>query len=213
VSLTLTYDTQLSRVRIVATGLDALNPNPFFETNSVGWAPVQGTFAQVTDQKHEGVASGKLTPNGTGAVVSVEATPSTAVAVVPGKAYNLSAWLYAPTGWSQVSVTVNWLDASDVAISSPTGVVLAVPAAVWTQQTAVVTAPAGAAKGGLRIRMAGTPATTNVLYVDEAKFGATVINFERSANGIRWTTVRGGTDVPVVGGVASLDDYEFESGG
>ena len=33
--------------------------------------------------------------------------------------------------------------------------------------------------------------------------------FERSVDQIAWTTVRGGTSVPVVSGAASLDDYEF----
>lgn len=33
--------------------------------------------------------------------------------------------------------------------------------------------------------------------------------FERSTNNVTWTTVRGGTAVPVVSGAASLDDYEF----
>lgn len=37
--------------------------------------------------------------------------------------------------------------------------------------------------------------------------------FERSPNGLRWTTVRGGTDVPVSGAdTAALDDYEFAPG-
>lgn len=35
------------------------------------------------------------------------------------------------------------------------------------------------------------------------------VRFERSANGITWSTVRGGEAVPVVGGTARLDDYEF----
>lgn len=35
---------------------------------------------------------------------------------------------------------------------------------------------------------------------------------ERSTNQIRWTTVRGGSGVPVAGGAVALDDYEFAPG-
>ena len=37
----------------------------------------------------------------------------------------------------------------------------------------------------------------------------TAVAFERSSDQIRWTTVRGGTDVDVAVGEARLDDYEF----
>lgn len=49
-----------------------------------------------------------------------------------------------------------------------------------------------------RVRLAGT-----VLGV-----AATAL-FERSSNGVRWTTVRGGGAVPVTAGAAAVDDYEF----
>lgn len=49
-----------------------------------------------------------------------------------------------------------------------------------------------------RVRLAGT-----VLGV-----AATAL-FERSSNGVRWTTVRGGSAVPVTAGSAAVDDYEF----
>jgi hypothetical protein len=53
-----------------------------------------------------------------------------------------------------------------------------------------------------RVRLSGT-----------ALDGAATALFERSANGIRWTTVRGGTDVAVSGAdTAALDDYEFSPG-
>lgn len=53
-----------------------------------------------------------------------------------------------------------------------------------------------------RIRLSGT-----------ALDGAATAQFERSPNGIRWTTARGGTDVPVSGAdTAELDDYEFSPG-
>lgn len=37
----------------------------------------------------------------------------------------------------------------------------------------------------------------------------TYCTFQRSTDGITWTTVRGGATIALTGGVASLDDYEF----
>lgn len=52
-----------------------------------------------------------------------------------------------------------------------------------------------------RVRLAATGLT-----------GASTALFERSRNGLLWTTVRGGTAVTVTAGAASLDDYEFTAG-
>lgn len=52
-----------------------------------------------------------------------------------------------------------------------------------------------------RVRLAATVLT-----------GATTAKFERSPNGLLWTTVRGGAAVTVTGGTAALDDYEFTAG-
>lgn len=210
--LSLSYDEVLSRVRINATGLDVLNSNPNFETNANGWAPSQATFARSLEQAHEGVASGKLTPNGVGAIVSVELNAASAVAVEPDQSYTLSGWFFSPTGWGEVSITVVWLDVANVAISSPPGTIVDLASSVWTNLTETVVAPAGAVRGSIRARMAGTPTAADVLYIDQMNFGAATVTVERSTDGIRWTTVRGGADLPVVGGVASLDDYEFDSG-
>lgn len=204
------FDPVLCRVRLSASGLDVLNSNAFFEVNVSGWAPVQGTFARSTVQAHEGVASGLLTPNGTGSVVAVETTPSVSVAVTPGQKYTLSGWFLSPTGWGQTSITVTWLDAANATISTPAGTVQALPAGVWTRLTDTVTAPLGAAKGLLRARLAGTPAASNLLYIDEMKFGLATVNVERSTDGVRWKSVRGGLARPVVEGSVFLDDYEFD---
>lgn len=53
-----------------------------------------------------------------------------------------------------------------------------------------------------RVRLAATAVTG----------GATTAKFERSPNGLLWTTVRGGAAVTVTGGAAAIDDYEFAAG-
>lgn len=47
------------------------------------------------------------------------------------------------------------------------------------------------------------------LVVDELPDGAESVRFERSTDGVRWRTVRGGESVDVQSGTARLDDYEF----
>lgn len=46
----------------------------------------------------------------------------------------------------------------------------------------------------------------------EPTFDWITAHFQRSVDGITWTTVRGGGAVTIVGGNASLDDYEFADG-
>lgn len=50
-----------------------------------------------------------------------------------------------------------------------------------------------------RVRLAATSLT-----------GASTALFERSRNGLLWTTVRGGTAAAVTAGAVTLDDYEFQ---
>lgn len=52
-----------------------------------------------------------------------------------------------------------------------------------------------------RVRLAGSGLT-----------GAATALFERSKNGVYWTTVRGGSAVTVTANAANLDDYEFVPG-
>lgn len=45
--------------------------------------------------------------------------------------------------------------------------------------------------------------------VTDLPFDAGTVRVERSTNGLYWQTVRGATALPVVGGAAVVDDYEF----
>lgn len=57
------------------------------------------------------------------------------------------------------------------------------------------------------------PVLSRVRLSATALDDGTTALFERSSNGIRWTTVRGGTAVAITpGDTAALDDYEFAAG-
>lgn len=226
----LSYDPALSRIRIdekVAAFIPmgaALNTNPFFETNVTGWVASGGaSFARSTAQAHEGAASGLLTPDGSTANPTVENTASAAGPVTVGQQYSAGVWVYSPTGYPTVNVSINWYTGANAFISTTAGVDTAAPAGAWKFLTVTGTAPATAAKATVRVREAGTPLVSNALYVDEAVLyagsgagpvpaGATRV-VQRSTNLTAWVTVRGGADGLVDVGAVPLDDYEFIAGG
>jgi len=56
------------------------------------------------------------------------------------------------------------------------------------------------------------PAVSRVRLSATGLTGASTALFERSGNGLLWTTVRGGTAATVTGDEAAVDDYEFAAG-
>ncbi|MFG1776609.1 hypothetical protein ACGFIG_09290 [Micromonospora sp. NPDC049048] len=144
----------------------ALNADTSFESGSVGgWTGQNAAVAVSSTFARTGTYSLRVTPVGG---VSPAAPRSEAIPVVAGAAYVATSWMYSPTGWAAgASTTIDWSDAGGSLLSSSLGSVVAVPAGVWTQYQTVAVAPAGAVSARLRARMAGTPASTDVLYVDD----------------------------------------------
>ena len=209
-TINLAYDASLARVRIT---LDAINPNPYFETNTTGWAASGCTLARSTAQAHQGSASLLMTPTGA-ATAQAAFTASGSPAVTPGRQYTFTAWVYSPNGYGAVTADIDWLNASNQNISTTLGATTAIPAGTWTKLTTTATAPAQAARAAARVTIRNNPTATDVLYVDEARFvpapGSVVV--ERSTNGITWSQVRGSMNVDLTSGPATLDDYEFPPG-
>ena len=209
-TINLAYDASLARVRIT---LDAINPNPYFETNTSGWAASGCTLARSTAQAHQGSASLLMTPTGA-ATAQAAFTSSGSPAVTPGRQYTFTAWVYSPNGYGAVTADIDWLDASNQNISTTLGATTAIPAGTWTKLTTTAAAPAQAAKASARVTIRNNPTASDVLHVDEARFvpapGSVVV--ERSTNGIIWSTVRGSVNVDLTSGPYILDDYEFPPG-
>jgi hypothetical protein len=213
-NLSATFDPVLSRVRLSAAALGARNSNPFFETDVTNWTAFGGTRTRSTVQQHQGVASLLLTPDGVTATVRAESEQTTGV--VPAVVWRAQAWVRCAVA-TTVTIGINWFNAASTYLStSSTGT--AVSAGTWTLLTLQAAAPATAARASMFVSLGGTPAGTTLLYVDEAMVGpaaaltASTVLFERSSNGARWTTVRGGAAVPVTDRAAALDDYEFAAG-
>lgn len=150
-----------------AAGLNigpAITPNPFFETDAAGWSVTNGTFVRSTAQKHEGVASGLLTPNGVSATVT---TRSDLGPALPGGLYRATAWLRCAVA-RNVDVAVDWHQAGGAFISSSVQTV-ALAANTWTPVTFTATGPALTGQARITAAMGSTPAAGHLLYVDEAR--------------------------------------------
>lgn len=141
---------------------DPLNANPTFTTGVSPWTWSGGTLTQSSAQVHGGYAySGLLTPSGSASTVSAL---SEAIPVTGGTWYAVQAWVYSPTGWSQVSLSRVYLDSTGTQISSY-DTVQSVPAATWTQIVLFVQADAGASFARLQPKQLGTPGVSNLLYL------------------------------------------------
>lgn len=146
-------------------GSPPMNANPFFETNATDWTAFGGTFARSTAQFHQGAASGLLVPDGVAAAPRAETGIDAAVV---GGQYKMSAWVRCSTA-RNVSLTINWYNASNVYISTSTDATVAVLANTWTPiEMPAVTAPALTAGMTGNVSLAATPPNTVNLWIDEA---------------------------------------------
>lgn len=144
-----------------------------FESGVSAWSSQNGwALTSSTAQAYDGTTSMQMTPPGgtaSGGAILTGRTPATA-----GITYVAEVWFYSVAGWSDARAAVDWRDASDAVISSSLGSATVVPAGVWTVSRQTFTAPALTASAQLRARQGGTPASTDVLWVDAAAFNAQV---------------------------------------
>lgn len=143
----------------------AVNANPYFETDVSDWTATGGTFVRSTAQSHEGVASGLYTPDGVTATSKVEVGVHQPAVV--GVRYRSSAWVRCAVS-RNVVITLDWYTAANAFISSSPATI-AVTANTWTRIDMGAAAPATTGLFGMSVQMTGTPAASNTLFVDEAR--------------------------------------------
>ncbi|MEK6443650.1 hypothetical protein [Pseudonocardia sp. T1-2H] len=143
-----------------------LNSNPYFEVDTSGWTANGCTFTQTAAYHHQGAAAGQLTPNGVAATPLVR---SALVPVSPNTSYTGDAWLFSSAGWSSASVIIDWFDSTQTQIGTSPSTNGAVPVSHWALMRAAGTSPANAAYARIAVAMFGTPSTSAVLYIDEAR--------------------------------------------
>lgn len=160
-------------IGVTARGIGPSNCT--FETGISGWSisASAGTIAASTTQKHSGTQSLRITPSGTS--VNVGAL-SDNVAVVPGEKVTATTWVWftaAVTG--NYSSAINWFDATGTYLSTSLSTV-SVAAATWTPVIQTYTAPAGAFFASLVPLLGGTPAASNVFYVDDVSLAPSFLD-------------------------------------
>lgn len=149
-----------------------LNSNPYFEVDAAGWinsigGAGQSTIARSTTQKHEGVASLRVTPVaplGPGAFAEL----TTLVTVVPGEIMTASAWIRPDTASKPVACWLHWFTAGGSYITSSIKEITPV-ANTWIYAEVTANAPVNAERVIMAAGMSGNPTGADACYVDEAK--------------------------------------------
>lgn len=163
------YGRLLGYAEAIGFSNDALNSNPTFTSGTSPWSATGGTITQSNAQTHGSYPfSGLLTPDGVTAIVFAS---SEKVPVNEGTWYTADAWLYSPTGYNNVSLSVNWYDSSQSYIRTSSNVI-DLPTATWTHVTNRFQAPTTAAYATLVPTEINTPTTSDLLYLSNVTFSS-----------------------------------------
>lgn len=149
--------------RVLLDGV-AQNLNPGFQDGLTGWTGAGGTLTVDESEAHTGGKSGRITPDGVTANVTIT---SDLIEVTANGAVRVAGWVRNAVA-RNVDVRIDWKDAGTAAISSTT-LTVALAATEWTRVDVDATAPATAVYARLVAAMGSTPAATDVLWVDDLR--------------------------------------------
>jgi hypothetical protein len=159
-----------------------------FELTGTGWTATSCTIAQSSTRAHTGGFSGLMTvvhPLFIGTLAFYR--PVTPAFVTVGNTYVATYWAYSVAGYSDVNVSIDWLDSSFGYLSTSSGSGGAVAAAVWTRRTVTGVAPASAAYASFGPTLGSAPANGLQIWTDDLTFtpweGQT-FTVTRSVNGV-----------------------------
>lgn len=143
--------------------------NPDFEQGVSGWTVTGGTLVQSTTQAHSGTYSGEFTPDGATRTPTVE---SARFPVLPGSDVPWTTWFYfEDSSNTGVGVYFRWFDVDQNFLSQDNVLLTSSwTSGVWVsfdEEFGIATPPAGAAHASMLIERPGTPATTDVVYLDD----------------------------------------------
>lgn len=150
---------------------NALNVNPTFTSGISPWVAINATITQSNAQTHGGFPfSGLLTPTGGNslAYATSEQFPMRQTEYGSAQYAYVNGYLYSPTGWSGVSLSVNWFDSSGAYLSTSSNTV-SLSAATWTFVSNYFQVPATAAFAAIVPTESGTPGATNTLYLSNVQ--------------------------------------------
>lgn len=150
------------------TGVTNIITNPSAEVNATDWTQGGGcTIARVTTQHYQGVASIAATATTTSFAVFATNT-TTYLPASAGTSYTGSIWALPNAAGMSATVTVRYLDASNVTLLNATGTVTALPTTGWTRvRSATSVAPVNTARVAVYVSVTGT-AAGRITYLDNA---------------------------------------------
>lgn len=158
-----TPDQQLLGVCEATRQATALNSNTNFETGLAPWTGNGGAASQSTTQVYLGQHSAKVVPSGSASLAYLQ---SEQLFCVPGQWITVTGWMWFTNAvTSQASMSINWYNATGTFMSTSANSI-SVPAATWTQLTNTFQAPSGAYQFSIDAALGGTPAASQVFFVD-----------------------------------------------
>jgi hypothetical protein len=140
-----------------------LNANQGFETGVSPWVATNCTLTQSTTRSYAGIHSGQVVPNGTSSsgFITSELLPC-----LPGLPVTVSAWVWFTSAvTSNFSLSTSWYTAVGGLIST-TSTPVSVAASTWTEVVRALTAPATAFGFTMVATLSGTPASSNIWFLD-----------------------------------------------
>ena len=145
--------------------------NTTFDADATGWAATNCALAWNAANFHTAAGSLRVTPNGSVAGVYASGNLDNANLINPTRAYTLGLWALAPSTLSvQVQAAIAWLNAGAAVVGTSAGPLTTLPAGTWTFLPASGAPAAGAVAADPRLVYAGTPATADVIYLDDTAF-------------------------------------------
>jgi hypothetical protein len=176
----------------------AVNSNPYFETDALGWTATSGvTLARSTSQAHSGTASGLCTTVGSPANWSI--TSQSIIPSIQGQLWSATCWVYSPAGLNNMRIVLAWADETGTALSVTAGATTNIAAAIWTPLTISGFSPASTGFAQIRLQALTNPPAGSTIHADELELKSPriqVFTVGRSVNGVIKSHAEG-TDVRV----------------
>lgn len=138
--------------------------NSSFEAVTAPWTATNGTLAISATFAHDGVNSGRLTPNGTSFSNSIS---QSSIIIDQTKDVTLSLWALAATGWNSVRARIRFFNgASQVGPDVQTDIEI-LDDAEWRLITLTATPPENTTTATITFEVSGTAAAGVLFYVDQ----------------------------------------------
>lgn len=140
--------------------------DPGFEAGVVGWTYEGCDFIQDANTSHSGNYSGMIVPD----AIPGPSITSPQVAATAGGTYTEGIWVYSAISDITINVTLVFYDDNGDTLDSIRSGNQIISQTVWTHETVSGTAPENTAAMALVLNYIGTPAVTDIFYVDDVTF-------------------------------------------